>query len=183
MNFFTLLKPQFFSFIMIIIMSFYPISAISERPCSEFYLSGADIHPDSGCEFYPCLHTESHDLDWLADTEDLVKRPLFNSLIWVLHRHPEELEGIKRKLTAVEYTELLSAVSRCQRLDNKKDKIRADFWVHERMMEDEQRRYYEYWNSLTEEQLEMFRQDPAFYEKERLYAQRKEALRFHELQK
>ena len=158
-------------------MSLYPFSAFSNnRTCCEFYLSGADIHPDSGCDHYPCMHTESHDLDWLADTEDLYKRPLFRAFIWVLYRNPDELENVEQELKAREFDELERAVDRCQRLEDKGDKIEADFEAHERMIEDEQKRYFAYWNALTKEQLENFRQDPVFREKERLYLERKEAL-------
>jgi hypothetical protein len=154
----------------------YPLSASGYRKCSLFYLSGSETRPNRGCKVYPCIHTETHDLDWLADREDNLARPQLREFSWRCYYNPELLVSQEAAaFEAQERAQMPLIMARCGRLMNKQGIICADILFHHTMMWEERDKYFKYWESLTEAQLTEFRKDPHFIRKERLFRRLQEA--------
>src|SRR5436853_4356612 len=103
----------------------YPISSLPEnRGCFD---------RKTECPTYPCIHTPSHDPDYLDDREDIYKDMKFHNLLWQLFRaqsdprwrpmvppSPEDLRRCEAKF------------ERCKRMEEKKDQINRDKINHYR---------------------------------------------------
>jgi hypothetical protein len=123
-------------------MTSFPISSTKDRLCCRFPLSGL---PRGGrCEEFPCMHTETYDLDWLSDIEEHHSNKLLHTLMWVCYRHPEILEECKALEPAL-FQQLEAGYHRCQRIQAKEEKIEADYDEHQRRLMDEVRRYFAYY--------------------------------------
>ena len=155
----------------------YPFSAESgKRLCSQFYLSGTE-YPESGCPVYPCIHTESRDIDWLEDQEDLHKSPNFHELIWHSYYHRDDFNAFKSELSPKAYSGAIEMMYRCERLVNKREVIEAERKVVRKLRNRERREYFAYWDSFTQQQLTKFRKDPVFRQAERRYIRLKRRVR------
>ena len=69
-------------------MSLYPLSVeYGFRWCVRFYLTRGDL--DQTYRYYPCIHSESHNIDWVEDRELELQDPIIRTMIWTVSDIPQ----------------------------------------------------------------------------------------------
>ncbi len=96
-------------------MSAYPLSSLPQhRWCRN-----------PVCPTYPCIHTESHDPDWLENTEEAFRDPDYHSALWYYFltlSYPE----IKQQTPPEKWASYEVNFDRCRRIEAKRDQIDKD---------------------------------------------------------
>jgi len=125
------------------------------------------------CATYPCLHVESHDVDWLSDREDKWSKPYLHMLMWTCCRNPEVLQTCREEMRPARFAKLEFGYQRCLRLEAKWETIEADLEAHERHFMQERLSYFAYWESFTADQLAEFRKGDIFNQNYERYIETK----------
>jgi hypothetical protein len=103
----------------------YPLLASSEdRWCHIFEPTGA-------CPHFPCIHTPSHDPNWLEDCEGRLRDPDYLDMLWKCYRS----QDFKATMSLEEWEMYKVNFERCGRIKWKFEKIWADsLECHERLL-------------------------------------------------
>lgn len=94
----------------------YPLLAASkDRWCRVFEPAGV-------CSHFPCIHTPSHDPNWLGDWEDRLRDPKYSDMLWKCYKS----QKYKSRMTLKEWEEYKVNFERCARIVWKIKQILAD---------------------------------------------------------
>jgi len=108
------------------------------------------------CPEYPCRHVHQ-DPDLLADTELFARDPKLHKLVFLCCRVP----GFKDTISEEKLAEMKVHLECNARLRVKMPQIRAEI---EELLKQEMEEYDLYWESRTEEEMEVFMKIPWFRE-------------------
>lgn len=99
-------------------MTEYPLSSLAQnRDCTYYIFGNKQV-----CPHYPCIHTQCHDPDWLADQEDYLQDEKFWPNLGRSFKSPDSYGNI---LSPREWSLCEAKFERCRRLEEKRFEIDA----------------------------------------------------------